>query len=333
MTNKNTYCKYCNYTPKRQCDFKKHLLTNKHLKNVNIIINSTEKSDNSTEKSDILLNKQYKYKCKHCNTTYNRSDSYNRHLKNCTQNLLGIINELNSKVKETDECKQYCETFEKLITTQNNTIFELNETIKELKTQNKIDVITTENKLLKEYANPITTVANSNIASSTITNGNKNKIQNITQYIINSFPNAPNVKPIENVDEIVKLITSNSNESYAELIQKHYVEGVEPENRSLWLVDSSRDKYLTRLDNKWNLDIHGTMFCEEINPVISKLINDQVSKEACIHKKFVLLELVVYVYSQKTIPKFKKSNIAIQNIKDWEMLGTKITTNNKKIES
>jgi len=220
------------------------------------------------------------------------------------------------EIKQMEEKEHHCKSFEKMITNQNNTIFELNETIKELKTQNKIDVITTENKLLKEHHNQV-----SNVANSTITNGNKNKIQNITQYVINSFPNAPNVKPIENIDEILKLITSNSNESYAELIQKHYVDGVEPENRSLWLVDSSRDKYLTRLDDKWKLDIHGTMFCEEINPVLSKLINDQVSKEACIHKKFVLLELVVYVYSQKTIPKYKKSSIAIQNVKDWETIG------------
>ena len=34
MTEKNPYCKYCNYKPKRPCDFKKHLKTKRHHKNL-----------------------------------------------------------------------------------------------------------------------------------------------------------------------------------------------------------------------------------------------------------------------------------------------------------
>jgi len=311
-------CNCCNYQTKRLGDFNKHLKTKRHHKNNQIPQKSLKIPQNP---SPIPQNPSpyttYKFECIDCQYVTNRKDNYKRHISKCdTKNKSDrekdlLINELNSTVK--------------LITNQNDTIIELNNNIKELKTQNKMDIITTENKLLKEYNSHVSNIAN----NSTITNGNKNKIQNITQYIINSFPNAPNVPSLESLGDISKILNSNINQSYAELIQKHYLEGIEPENRSLWLVDSSRDKYLTRLDDKWNLDINGSMFCKKINPDINKLITDEVSKETCMHKKLLLLELVVYMFSQKTIPKFKKSNYAIQNIKDWEKIGKQIKDENE----
>ena len=106
----------------------------------------------------------------------------------------------------------------------------------------------------------------------------------------------------------------------------HYLKDIEPKDRSIWLVDSARDKYLTRLNDNWKIDIHGEEFCRLVNKTISKALHqgkDRIT-DPLEQMTFVLLELVIHVASQSKMPKTKKSQFLIQNIKDWKELGTKL---------
>ena len=104
------------------------------------------------------------------------------------------------------------------------------------------------------------------------------------------------------------------------------MKNIDPKDRSVWLVDSARDKYLTRLNDRWQIDINGEEFCKLVNKALSKAlfqgkdkIPDNKDKMA-----FVLLELLLYVADQTKMPKKQKSQFLIQNIKDWKELGSKL---------
>ena len=113
---------------------------------------------------------------------------------------------------------------------------------------------------------------------------------NITQYITNKYPNAPNLNPIDKLDNYEKYVYScednkaDHNKAIASLINNHYCKDIPPEERSIWCVDSSRDKFILRENDTWNTDIHGNEFCKKvINPLgkmyteyTDKLLNDGV---------------------------------------------------------
>jgi hypothetical protein len=251
-----------------------------------------------------------KYKCIHCNTCYSRSDSYNRHLQKCSTKFVSIIDNLTNKIYQITNDKE--ETINNLIIHQESNdeqITQLTETINELKTQCKMDILTSENKLLKEHDKQVTTTNNAI--------GNHNNIHNVTQYIINNYPNAPNLKPIEHIEDIEKYISSDFNNSYANLIQDHYVKDIEPKDRSIWLVDSARDKYLTRFNDKWKIDMNGEQFCNFITSSLSKALFQGKGEidhtQNHVHKSIVLMELLLYVAQQQKLPKSTKSNFLLQN--------------------
>ena len=211
---------------------------------------------------------------------------------------------------------------ETIIDPKDEQITILTETIKELKTQNTVNVLATENKLLKEHNKHV--INNSN--NGNLGNNNSNHIQNITQYIKNTYPNAPNVKPIEKIDNVEQYIGYDCNDAYTNLIHDHYLKNIDPKDRSIWLVDSARDKYLTRLNDNWKIDINGEQFCKLVNNAISKAIHqekDQITSPDA-QMSLVLLELVIYVANQPKMPKTKKSQFLIQNIEDWKKLGDKL---------
>jgi hypothetical protein len=206
-----------------------------------------------------------------------------------------------------------------IINTQNLHITNLNNTISELKNQNRLNILSTENKMLKHHTTQVTNVVK-NINNGSITQCN---IQNITQYIINTFPDAPNVKQIDHIEDIDKYINSDLDTSYSQLIHDYYFKDIDPKDRSLWLVDSSRDKYLTRLNNHWHVDMNGTKFCKTVNSSISQAIDKKRKGLEYDQKSLVLLELMIHICSQDKISKHKKSSYLIQNIKDWKDLQNK----------
>ena len=116
------------------------------------------------------------------------------------------------------------------------------------------------------------------------------------------------------------------------MIHDHYLKDIEPKDRSVWLVDFARDKYLTRLNNNWKIDVNGEEFCKLVNKTLSKALyqgKDQISDNRD-QMSLVLLELVIHVANQSKMPKTQKSQFLIQNIVDWKELGCKLRATEKE---
>ena len=300
-------CNSCNYHTDRLFNYNKHLKTIRHHKKSEI-----PQFPSPIPQFDSPLAKTT-FSCNYCHYVTKRKDNYTRHILSCEnkiksdnkkdlviEKLLEEIQLLNQEVKKENSTSNK---------SKDEQITQLTETINELKTQCKMDILSSENKLLKEHDKQVTTTNNAI--------GNHNNIHNVTQYIINNYPNAPNLKPIEHIEDIEKYISSDFNNSYANLIQDHYVKDIEPKDRSIWLVDSARDKYLTRLNDTWKIDMNGEQFCNLINNALSKALFQGKAildeNQDHVSKSIVLMELLIYVAQQQKLPKSKKSNFLLQN--------------------
>ena len=341
MTKKIHNCKSCKYQTTRLHDFNKHLKTIRHHKNSKLA-----QFDSSIPQFPSPIPQfpspipqfpspipqfpspptKVTFSCDHCHYVTKRKDNFNRHLLSCENKINSDTKKdlaIEKLIKEIDGLR--CD--ETIINEQSSQISTLTETINELKTQSKMDVLSTENKLLKEHNKHVTNNSNSGVI------GNNN-IQNITQYIKNTYPDAPNVKTIDRIDDVEKYIGYDPCDAYANLIHDHYLKDVEPKDRSIWLVDAARDKYLTRLNGNWKIDINGEQFCKLVNNAISKALHqgkDQITDPHA-QMSLVLLELVIYVANQSKMPKNKKSQFLIQNIEDWKELGKKLREQEELIE-
>jgi len=95
---KKHYCDYCNYDTDRLSSYKDHLKSKKHIKNSDPQNSATPKPHHITPRKDnhdtILKNK-----CKHCNVSFSRPDSLNRHIRICSEKkYIILISELKNKV-------------------------------------------------------------------------------------------------------------------------------------------------------------------------------------------------------------------------------------------
>ena len=84
------------------------------------------------------------------------------------------------------------------------------------------------------------------------------------QYVVSGLEHYASDKVEENVN---KLLTSI------------YKKDVEPADRSIWCIDSARNKYLTRLNNLWHVDLYGNLFCEKICKELSKRCSSYIYGE------------------------------------------------------
>jgi len=82
-SHKNYYCKYCNHLTSHKSKFDRHLLTAKHIKNVNGNVLETHMS-----KKDINT-----FTCKKCNKEFLSRSGLWKHNKNCKVELLEVSND------------------------------------------------------------------------------------------------------------------------------------------------------------------------------------------------------------------------------------------------
>ena len=99
----NYYCSICDYKTSIHSNYKKHLKTQKHLKNEEKSIENEEKSIENEEKSIENLTRENQnylnHSCVHCHKIFNRNDNLKRHLRSCKNKLLNDLN-INKKIGE-----------------------------------------------------------------------------------------------------------------------------------------------------------------------------------------------------------------------------------------
>ena len=178
------------------------------------------------------------YTCNYCNNEYTRLDNLNRHQKNCVKQILeDNATQLELYEKENKELKQKNE--------------DLNKTIHQIKDK-QLSVL---QKNLKPSNN------------------------NNSQIIINNYPNAPNIGFPDNIqvgESLNQYVQLGGEKGLGKFISDHWGKDINPIDRSFWMVDSSRNKFLIRVDDAWVIDLDGKQFQQLNMAKIHKIFDDYV---------------------------------------------------------
>jgi hypothetical protein len=278
MTENSYNCEYCNYHTTNRSNYNKHLLTIKHQKSTKSAHCSSQKNTFGSQLAHLLSNIEKEkitnlnnFSCIFCQYTTKKDCNLQRHYKTCKfkkiKELENINNELNIQIismqkinnnhifKNTNLLSQF-NKLQKELKEKDNELEKERIEKKNLILNHHLEIKNLEIEYLKKNEKQLT-LNNSN-------NANNTNIVNITNYITKKYANAPNLETPEeiyNIEDIQKYIENNNiNEGYSNMIYDLFCKGKLPEERSLWCVDPSRNKYLTKLNNTWNIDLDGKKF-------------------------------------------------------------------------
>lgn len=261
-------CKYCNYSTDIKCNFKTHLKSKRHHKNststnfcsvpaqfcsVSAQLCSVYQNPKQDDVSEQKIKQNIVYKCPQCEYSTDRLNNLNRHIKSCLKSKLDH-NQIKIIEKLTEENKKLKDDNLRL---QEETKKYKDELV-ELKLKHSIEMLEKENTLLKKHAKAMT-----------------NKT---TNYIINNYTNAPNLEPPTEIKDFEKYSYKGIQTGFSELINDLYCKDIAPQERSFWCVDPSRQKYMLRHNNMWNIDIEGKIFCDIVKETISKMYLDYTTE-------------------------------------------------------
>ena len=275
-------CECCRYETGFKSNYTAHLKTAKHLKKIE---NCTNNAQIITNNAPIINNI---YTCDYCNSKYTKLSSLNRHHKKCVKK---IILHKDTKLQNNDiQIQLLQQTNDKLKETYESEIKELKIEIKDLtKTINKI-----KDKQLSVLQNNLKPSNNNN-----------------SQVIINNYPNAPNLGFPENIpvdQSLNQYIQLGGVKGLGKFISDHWAKDINPVDRSIWMVDPARNKFLIRCKDAWVIDIDGKQF-EEINlEKIQKIFDEYLTKY-----KFDNYD---YIKTMEFINDIKTKNMIIKGLKD-----------------
>ena len=265
-------CEVCNYKTTLKPNYNRHLKTKRHLSKIVL------PSDNPPI---ILRNPSENiYHCTYCNFEYTRLDNLHRHQKKCVKQIL------------LDK--------DKILLDKDKQISDKDKEIELLKKTNEhlLDkTVNLNNKLHAVKDNQL----------SVLQNNLKPSNNNNTQIIIHNYPNAPNVSFPDTikVDESLKeYIQLGGVRGLGKFISDHWGKNIESNDRSIWMVDSSRNKFLIRYDNAWVIDIDGKQF-QEINlEKIQNIFNEYMEKyKFDTHDYLKTMEFIIDIRTKNMIVK------------------------------
>ena len=283
-------CNCCNYNTDRKSNYNLHLKTSKHLKKLKI---------GPSLVHHLSITCPSIYDCKSCNKSFSTQSSLSKHHKKC---MFSKISELQVKLENQEKDNQEKENQLKLIKETNDKLIKkvkecYEQEINELKESNK------------ELNNQLHSVKDKQI--NILQNNLKPYNNNNTQIIINNYPNAPNIGFPDNiqVDESLKeYIQLGGVKGLGKFISDYWAKDINPVNRSIWMVDIARNKFLLRCKNAWFVDIDGKQFQELNIQKIQNIFNDYLQKYD--------FDTYDYLKTIEFILDIKTKNMIVKGLKD-----------------
>lgn len=280
--NKEFLCEVCLFKTKYRKNFKRHLTTKLHRNLMSRAKNVTIKKTNRGGIKSILLGREKKYKCGFCGIEASKKSNLRRHQKKC---LLKQIEEKDQKIQEITK-----ERDEAIMNNDRNAV------IKE-ESKKKIEHYEREIEFLYKTASDL--------------KDDKNKISKI-KYIHKNYKPETNLKELpysefkskrrilyiddpmtKNEGIIQDSIYShehNTLDSYIGDVVMEKYEGVDPEEREIWVTDAVRLKFIVRKKRNiyytrgkkkdqikkteyyWFDDMNGEYTCEKIiEPTLTQI--------------------------------------------------------------
>ena len=213
------------------------------------------------------------FECNSCNKSYSSQSSLSKHHKKCVFVQITKLEEnLEINKKELEINKKEFENKDKqlkLTIKSNDKLMsklkqEKDLEIKELKQEKDSEIKKLKDEI-KDLNNEIHQINNKQI--SVLQNNLKPVNNNNSQIIIHNYPNAPNLSFPENIrsdDTLEQYIQLGGVRGMGKFISDHWAKDINPVDRSIWMVDPSRNKFLIRCKNAWVIDIDGIQF-QELN--------------------------------------------------------------------
>ena len=310
---KKFICNICNYQTDIKCNYSKHCESKRHQKNLEKSQNESLKNQNESLKNQNESFENELFKCKYCEYNTKWKSNLTRHINKCTNrtNLEKIIEnqkeEINTLKQKTQENSKVIENQKEEINTLTN---ELNDALK-LVQEYQLKVKDTEIRCLKEMKQ-----------ISISSNNNNNNRTNITQYIINKYPNAKNVWVPDEVSGLENYASDKVEENVNKLLTNIYKRNIKPEERPIWCIDSARNKYLTRLDNLWQVDLYGLIFCEQVCRQLANRCSEYISGEGSEklnnNDKIRSLTMITDLLGRKRLSGPIKGQFIVNNLDDEE---------------
>jgi hypothetical protein len=226
-------CNSCNYNTLRNSDFKKHLLTEKHIKDTNKIHNDV---------SDIVNIVNKKFKC-NCGKDYKFSQGLSKHKKKCNykpveENPIINTNFVLELIKKNQELQD-------LLIEQNKQVIEQNK-------QNNILI----NKFVEKdlLSNNITN--NNNTNNNTINNNNQKF--NLNFFLNETCKDAMNMKEfLDNIKITFENLLNIGNTGYVSGLSDIFVKKLKDldiTKRPIHCTDVKRETIYLKEEDKWNKD-------------------------------------------------------------------------------
>jgi len=226
------FCEYCNLSTSKLYDYNRHILTNKHKKQVKL--NQTEEVLN--EKND----KPQLNICKKCNRSYKNRNGLWYHQKKCKETepaQVTLPEQQNNLVLDTATVLQLIkqnDDFKTLIVEQNQEF--------------KALLIEQQNKIIDLAGKP-------NTINNTV---NSNNTFNLQVFLNETCKDAMNISEfIENLNIQLKELENVGNNGYvtgiSDIILKR-IKGLEVSKRPLHCTDVKRETMYIQDENEWNKD-------------------------------------------------------------------------------
>ena len=283
-------CEYCNYETTVKSNYKLHLKTKKHL---------YKKEISPSLVHHLSITCPSIYDCKSCNKSFSTQSSLSKHHKKC---MFSKINELTSQLEDKEKDNQEKDSQLKLIKEANDKLmskvkecYELE--INELKESNKElnkELHTVKDKQLNVLQNNLKPINNNN-----------------TQIIINNYPNAPNIGFPDNIqvnESLKEYVQLGGIKGLGKFISDHWAKDINHVDRSIWMVDPARNKFLLRCKNAWVVDIDGKQFQELNIEKIQNIFNDYLQKYN--------FDTYDYIKTMEFILDIKTKNMIVKGLKD-----------------
>ena len=111
-------------------------------------------------------------------------------------------------------------------------------------------------------------------------------------------------------------------ENVNKLLTNIYKRNIKPEERPIWCIDSARNKYLTRLDNLWQVDLYGLLFCEKVCRQLANRCSEYITGEGLDklneHDRIRSLTMITDLLGRKRLSGPIKGQFIVNSLEDEE---------------
>ena len=251
------YCNCCDYNTSRESQYKRHLMTRKHI----MMTNDDKKSSKV-------------YNCEECGKEFNARQGLARHKKTCKEVLKNELRE-----PESEPVNQELPDVSKMITPEMvMSLLTQNQEFKELIVVQQQEMTKLQNKLLEREDKLIEAVKEGKTINNNCNNTNSNNKFNLNFFLNEQCKNAMNIKDfVNNMVLTVDDLKKTGELGYVEGITKIFTDklkAIDTYDRPMHCTDLKRETLYIKENNGWDKDTDKEKMKIAIECVANKNLNN-----------------------------------------------------------